>query len=360
MLIHCTKRACERLKITPPVATTEYNPLYSWRMNVVEEGRKRLVVFMHDISRYCIALDGIKAKDWPKLSKLFAERLREVLLAEQINPDIIDRYLSEAGEIEYFCNNDKQMTAWLNKACDAACLGYCNHDGDVEISLFACRYLVGTKNEKDFWEPSERFHACLSEYGLPLKRCRAFELDIRLRTHRESVCRTIVVPAEITFEQLATVIKRAYGWWRRENQYHFLMYRDNGIPDVYLREERDLSTFDLPDIAMTGIRLSEYLPKYKRFQLLYDYRAYWSLLISLAAEYDDYIGSIPHLKIGVGNAPPEDVGGVDGYAEFLDKLENGKYAERQEAARWGKSYGYKNFDFEETSRDVERSLKWRF
>lgn len=78
---------------------------------------------------------------------------------------------------------------------------------------------------------------------------------------------------------------------------------------------------------------------------LYDYRADWSLMINLTAEHDDYIGSIPRLKLGVGNAPPEDVGGADGYAEFLNKLDNGTYAERQEATRWGKSYGYKDFDF---------------
>jgi hypothetical protein len=358
MLIQCTKRACERLKITPPVAATEYNPLYSWRLNVVEEGRKRLVVFMHDISRYCVALDGIKAKDWPKLSKIFTERLRNVMLAEQINPVIIDRYFSNAGEVEYFRNNNTRMTSWLNKACEAAALGYRNHENDVDISLFASRFLVGTKNEKDYWEPREKFHACLSEYGLPLKRCRAFELDVKLQTHNGMVRRTIIVPAAITFEQLATAIKRAYGWWRRENQYHFLLYGGNGFPELYLREEQDPSSFGLPAVVMTGIRLSEYLPKHKVLRFLYDYRADWPLLINLTAEHDDYIGEIPRLVSGEGNSPPEDIGGADGYAEFLDKLKNGKYAERQGKARWGKSYGYEEFDFEKTSREVERSLRW--
>lgn len=346
------------MKITPPIAATEYKSLYSWRLNVVEEGRKRLVVFMHDISRYCVVLDGIKAKDWPKLPKIFTERLRDLLLTEQINPDIIDRYLTDAGEIEYHRNNDKQMTAWLNKACETACLGYCNHDSDVEISLFASCLIVGTKNEKDYWEPRERFHVCLSEYGLPLKRCRAFELNIRLQIHNGSVYRTIIVPAEITFGQLAAVIKCVYGWWKRGNQYHFLLYGDSGFPEQYLREERDPSSFDLPAVVMTGIRLSKYLPKHGTFRFLYDYRADWTLLINLTAEHDDYIGAIPRLVSGEGNSPPEDVGGAEGYAKFLDKLKNGKYAQRQEAALWGKRYGYEDFDFEKASREVERSLRW--
>lgn len=358
MLIHCTKRACERLKISPSVVEKEYNPLYSWRLNVMEDGRKRLVVFVNDASRYCIALKGVKAKDWPKLPKLFVERLQEVLLAEQINPDIIDRYLSEAGKIEYFRNNDKQMTVWLNRACEAARLGYRNHDNDIDISFFANQYFVGTQDEKNYWKPIERFHARLSEYGLPLKRCRAFLLNIRLETKGGRVVRELIVPAEITFEQLAAVIKRAYGWWRQENQFHFLLFRDDGFPDLYLREEQDPSSFDPPAVVMTGIRLSEYLPKHKVLHFLYDYRADWQLLIKLTAEYDNYIGEIPYLVSGEGNAPPEDVGGVEGFAEFLDKLENGNYTERQERARWSKSYGYRKFVLEENRLTVERALWW--
>ena len=358
MLIHCTKRACERLKISPSVTTTEYNPLYSWRLNIVEEGRKRIVVFMHDTSRFCVVLGNIKARDWSKLPNIFLERLREILLAEQVNPDIIDRYLSEAGDIAYLKNNDRKMTAWVNKASEAACIGYCNYEGDIDISLFVNRYLVGTKDEKDYWEPRERFYSCLFEYGLPLKRCRAFELDVRLRALDGWVCQTIIIPAEATFTQLAAVIRSAYGWWRNDNQYHFLLHNDNGYPKLYLREERDPSTYDLPTIIMTGIRLSEYLPKYKIIRFLHDYRANWVLFINLAAEYDNYVGDIPYLESGVGTAPPEDVGGAEGYAEFLDALEHGTHKECQEKTRWGKMYSYEEFNLEKARRKVEHSLRY--
>lgn len=60
MLIHCTQRACERLKITPPVIDVEYNPMYSWRLNIVEEGR-RLVVFMNDANPADIQPDNSAA-----------------------------------------------------------------------------------------------------------------------------------------------------------------------------------------------------------------------------------------------------------------------------------------------------------
>jgi len=361
MLIHCTKRACERLKITlPVVAETEYNPLYSWRLNVIEDGRKRLVVFMNDASRYCVVLDNIKAKDWAKLPKIFTERLREIMLAQQINPDVIDRYLSEAGAVGYFRNSDKNMTARINKACEAAKLGYYNHDGDIAISLFANYYLVGSKDEKGYFEPSERFHALLSEYGLPLKRCRAFEFEIELQLKNCSAFRRIIVPTEITFEQLANVIKKAFGWWDYKKQYHYLFCNNKtGYAEQFLIQEGDGSNFgNTPIQEMTGIKISEYVPKYKIFKFLYDYEAYWEMYVTIKAEYNNHIGEIPQLKSGTGNAPPEDVGGAEGFSEFLSTLQNGKYKERQEKARWGKSYGYEEFDVETISKAVERSLKW--
>jgi len=156
MLIHCTKLACKRLKISPPVIEKEYNPIHSWRLHVVEQGRQRVLVFMNDATRYCVALKGIKAKDWPKLSRLFIERLREVMLADQIVPDVVDHYLSISGEIEYYRNNDKKMTSWLNKTCESVCYGYQYRDNDISLSLYACHFLAGTKGEK-YWEPSEKF-----------------------------------------------------------------------------------------------------------------------------------------------------------------------------------------------------------
>ena len=363
MLIHCTKRACERLKITPPVAEKEFNPLYSWRLNIIEEGRQRLVVFMNDASRYCVALENIKARDLAKLTKIFTERLREVLLAEQINPDVIDRYLAELGEAEYFKNADKNMTARLNKACETAKLGYHYENGYVNISRYVNRMLVGTKGSKDYFEPCETFHAMLAEYGLPLKQCHAFEFDVELDTKSGSVLRTIVVPADINFEQFATVIRKAFGWWNHKNRFMFMLCGSGGHGKLFLSQKRDEpSTITIPPtLVMKDVKLSDLvLNSHRIFEFLYDYAAQWKLCISLKADYLKYTGEIPCLKSGSGNAPPEDVGGEDGFAEFLYVLENGKSKERREKTQWGKHCGYEIFDedFEKIKREVELSLRW--
>jgi hypothetical protein len=361
MLIHCTKKVCERLKITPPEASVEFDPLYSWRLNVIEEGRRRLVVFMNDASRYVVAIDGVKYNDWAKLPKLIEKNLRDVMLDEQINPEIVDLYISNAGNIEYVKNTDKQMTAWINKACENVCIAYRNHDTNVAISRFVNHYLVGTKSEKDYWQPNERFYEKLYSFGLPLKRFRAFKLAVRLATLGNWVRRELLVPANITFNQLHNIIDKAYCWWDYKTQFNFMFYKTgspNEAPDFILYEERDPSSF--PDNAkpMTDVKLSDYLPEYRAFKYFYDYVAEWQHYIELTEIVKDCTDELPLLLSGEGDAPPDKVGGVEGFADFLDKIKNGKYAERQEKQRWGKYYGYEPFAFETVNKKVKDALKF--
>jgi hypothetical protein len=328
---------------------------------LVEEGRRRLVVFMNDISRYVIVIDGVKYNDWAKLPKLFEQNLRDVLLDEQINPDLIDLYITNAGKVEYVRNADKQMTAWLSRSCDNACLGYRNHDTNATISKFTNYMHVGTKSEKDYWQPRDLFYEKLSCLGLPLKRCRAFKLAVRLVTLGGWVRREVLVPANITFKQLHSVIDKAYSWWDYETQFNFMFYKagNHGTnPDFMLYEERDPSSFPANSKPMTGIRLSDYLPEYRTFKYFYDYAADWQHFIELTGVVENCAEELPLLLSGEGDAPPEKVGGVKGFADFLDKLKNGSYAERKAKQRWGKHYGYEPFDLEAVREEVRKALRY--
>jgi hypothetical protein len=349
------------LKIQPPFSPDDFDPLYSWRLNVVEEGRKRLVVFMNDASRFGVVLEGIKANDWSKLPKLFEENLRAVMLAEQINPDLIDLYFENAGAVNYFRNNDKQMTAWINKACETACIAYSHYYGNVAISLCVSHDIVGTKAQKDCWQPNEQFYEKLSQFGLPLKKCRAFRLAIRLLTLGGCVKRELLVLDNITFEQLHKVIGNAYCWWDYKTQFNYMFYKEGKYgdsPDFMLYEERDPSSF--PDNAkpMTGVMLRDYLPQYRTFQYWYDYTADWHHFLDVVDVVEGCTETLPVLLSGEGDAPPDKIGGVEGYAKLLDILKNGSYTERKDAERDAKYFSFEPFDFDKVNAKVKGSLKW--
>jgi hypothetical protein len=107
MVIHVTKKLADILKIVPTIQS-ETDDFYSWRANITKSGHYRLLVFMNDASRYVLVVHRPMAKDFKRITDLFKETLREALLAEQINPDVIDRYISEMGDIRFAANSGKQ------------------------------------------------------------------------------------------------------------------------------------------------------------------------------------------------------------------------------------------------------------
>lgn len=68
MLIHCTKKLLDELKIAPSVTPDDCDPLFSWRAHIISVNRRKTVVLMCDLSRYVVVLYGLKAKDFKELS----------------------------------------------------------------------------------------------------------------------------------------------------------------------------------------------------------------------------------------------------------------------------------------------------
>ena len=64
------------------------------------------------------------------------------------------------------------------------------------------------------------------------------------------------------------------------------------------------------------------------------------------------------LLSGEGDAPPEDVGGPGGFAEFLEVTADPEHKEYEHLITWARSQLWKRFDFDSASRSVRFSLWW--
>jgi len=119
MNLHITKKLHDKLKIDlqPEQPCDE---LFTWRANYAQGHGFRFVVFMNDASRLTVVINEAKADRLKKLSELFLENLRATLLALCINPEIVDLYMGDLGEVSYVKNSGRQKTAWLNKCTDNA------------------------------------------------------------------------------------------------------------------------------------------------------------------------------------------------------------------------------------------------
>lgn len=106
------------------------------------------------------------------------------------------------------------------------------------------------------------------------------------------------------------------------------------------------------------VKIDKYLEKYKTIDYVYDFGDYWRHRIELEKTIGDYEFGYPIILEGEGACPPEDVGGLGGYEDFLEAWNNAKHPEHENMAEWGKSQYYTgNFDLEWVNQFMKSCLK---
>lgn len=195
---------------------------------------------------------------------------------------------------------------------------------------------------------------------------KAYQIKIELIDSKPLIWRRVVIPADVTFKRLHDTIQFSMGW----QDYH--LYEFN-FPQENLRITNDEESYEefkfysakyknkkpsheedphgmIARIMKTTIRkpqavkIDKYLEKYKAFEYVYDFGDYWRHHIELEKMIDDYEFGYPQILEGVGACPPEDVGGLGGYEEFLAAWNDPKHPEHESMRQWGESQCYREFD----------------
>lgn len=379
MIIHCTKKLLDQLKIKPELAVDE-EPLFSWHANLVTLKRKKTVVLVNDKNRYIIVLYGLKAKDFKALNNIIINAIRETFMDECIKGEIIEEYLGHSGEIVYSKTKDKSSVSRMNNSCEYVYTFQELLKNDTicqsTISKRANHLLVGF-GRNNYEQPNELLYKDLEEFaGKPIFSCTAVVLNVKLRLINQNVWRRIVVPVNITFDMLHKILQKTFGWM----DYHlheFFIYENTKSNNIYSSPDyinhpaynkegykpvvnlvADEEAFDYEDeIPMkleAGIKLGEYLLQYKRMKYIYDFGDEWQHYIEVVKVIDDYDKNYPVCIDGKGNTPPEDVGGAPGYEDFLKIISDKSDPEYKEAIEWAKSLNYCDFDI----LDVNRKIKY--
>ena len=139
------------------------------------------------------------------------------------------------------------------------------------------------------------------------------------------VWRRLLVPADIRLSQVHDVIQAAMGWTDTHLHAFSTAYGDYGPPDPGLdhRDERKARLADF--LAEPGDRI----------RYAYDFGDFWEhdivLEKSLESEPD---ARLPACVAGKGACPPEDCGGVWGYADLRDTLANPASGEHDAMLEW--------------------------
>lgn len=176
------------------------------------------------------------------------------------------------------------------------------------------------------------------------------------------VFRRIKVPSNLWLGNLGKIFITAFGW----AGYHLSQFTKG---DVYYTsrdniDERDSFNFGCRNrhIDEMTVTVADVLPKKgSTISFEYDFGDGWIHNVRVSSvSYEPLRGEDICVTSGKGACPPEDVGGVGGYAQMLDIL-SGKVDDPEEKASYeewlglqeGETYDPEEFDLEIANEDVE-------
>jgi Plasmid pRiA4b ORF-3-like protein len=161
---------------------------------------------------------------------------------------------------------------------------------------------------------------------------RIYQLKVTLAGVRPPVWRRLLVPSSLSLEDLHDILQVTMGW----TDSHLHQFEAKG--QLYGRPSRE-SFVPIKDEAR--VRLSEVLLREKESMLYeYDFGDSWThqiVLEKVVAPPADV--KAPQCIAGARACPPEDCGGVFGYAELLKALKDPSHSEHEEMLEWiGEDY----------------------
>jgi hypothetical protein len=175
-----------------------------------------------------------------------------------------------------------------------------------------------------------------------------YQLTITLRGIKPPIWRRIQVPGDITLARLHQILQGVMGW--TDSHLHQFIVGDTfiGAPDP---------AFGMETEDERGVRLSQVArgPR-ATFIYEYDFGDSWEHEILVENVSPATPGArYPVCLAGARACPPEDCGGIWGYAELLEIIRDPDHPEHAEMQEWlGSDFDPESFDLDEVNRVLKR------
>jgi len=171
-----------------------------------------------------------------------------------------------------------------------------------------------------------------------------YQIQIALTRFQPKIWRRLLIPSDLLLEDFHMIIQISMGWTNS----HLHQFIKNQT--FYTKRMPGDDTWgDLNNVDYKKIRISDLLKKEKeKIVYEYDFGDGWEheVLLEKIIPEDENL-KFPVCLAGKMACPPEDCGGVWGYADLLEILKNPKHEEYESYMEWlGGEFDPEHFDKE--------------
>ena len=188
---------------------------------------------------------------------------------------------------------------------------------------------------------------------------RRYQFKITLQRSQPPIWRRIQVK-DCSLDKLHEHIQTALGWTNSHLNHFFVGEQRYGDPDLMKETFEDMGYED-----STSQKLSVFLPKSGkrfRFDYEYDFGDSWNheIIFEGCVRAEKSV-RYPLCLEGERACPPEDVGGIGGYGEFLIAIADPREERHEEFLQWiGGKFDPNAFDPQKATKRMQRGLPdWR-
>lgn len=174
-----------------------------------------------------------------------------------------------------------------------------------------------------------------------------YQVQIELADSKPKIWRQLLIPSDMLLTNFHKVIQTSMGW---TNSHLHQFIKDKKFYSVELEDDDFWDDSTSIDYKKKKIRVSDLLPKEKKTMIYeYDFGDGWEHLITLEKILPVEEGQkYPICVAGEMACPPEDCGGVWGYAEMLKTIQQPEHEDYNDTIEWlGEDFEPEYFNIDE-------------
>ena len=181
-----------------------------------------------------------------------------------------------------------------------------------------------------------------------------YQIKVTLRHSKPPIWRRLLVSGNATLFDMHKTVQIAMGWTNSHLHQFIIAGRYYTLPSEWDWE---------PVIDERKYRLADIAPSERRkFIYEYDFGDSWEheIVVEKILPVDPQ-AKYPYCLKGKRARPPEDVGGVWGFAEFLEAMKDPQHEEHESYIEWwGGPYDPEEFDLEEVNEGLQEidQIEW--
>jgi len=179
-----------------------------------------------------------------------------------------------------------------------------------------------------------------------------YQIQIALREFKPKIWRRLLIPSDLLLPDFHRIIQTSMGW----DNSHLHQFIKNGTFYTMRMKDDDFWN-DMNNVDYKRMRICDLLQKEKeKIVYEYDFGDGWEhdIILEKIVPVDAHT-NYPVCLAGKNNCPPEDCGGVWGYARMLAVLKEPDHEEHESYMEWlGEEFDPEYFDKDEVNALLRR------